>query len=176
LLIVCFVILAGGCRVKIPVFLPARALTPGFLAHVRHARGNDNKNRTAAEAASLYCARLNELGTLAAAQDCRFGTSLRAMKQSIAPGGHYRGGGCHSSLSYSGTRFGLRVRWKQNDVRYGESVDRGSKTKNGGALSRRLGFHVLRAAAAAELAYVISGCILPDCAEDVDVVPASVSS
>jgi hypothetical protein len=44
LLIACFVICARGCRVKNPrFFLPAQALTPGFLARVRHTRGNDNK-------------------------------------------------------------------------------------------------------------------------------------
>ena len=52
-------------------------------------------------------------------------------------------------------------------IPYGESVALRSKQKSGGALiMRRLGFHVHRPAAE-NFAYVISGCMLPDCAEDV---------
>jgi len=41
------------------LFTPPGHQNPGFLTRPRHARGNDNKDRTGVEAASLYCAGLN---------------------------------------------------------------------------------------------------------------------
>jgi len=41
------------------MFLPGQALVSGFLSRARHARGDDNKDSAGPEAASLYCARLN---------------------------------------------------------------------------------------------------------------------
>jgi hypothetical protein len=56
---------------RIPVFLPAPAANPGFLAHARHARGNDNHDCAGTKTPSLYSASINSLA--AGAQRIDFG-------------------------------------------------------------------------------------------------------